>query len=63
MKHLLLGGLLVAAVTGPVLAQDYPSKEIQGIIQWGAGGSTDVVMRTVTPHAERAMNGKVVMRT
>ncbi|MDO5706187.1 MAG: tripartite tricarboxylate transporter substrate binding protein [Paracoccus sp. (in: a-proteobacteria)] len=62
MKHLLLGGLLAAAVAVPAFAQDYPSKEIQGIIQWGAGGSTDVVMRTVTPHAERAMNGKVVMR-
>jgi tripartite-type tricarboxylate transporter receptor subunit TctC len=30
-----------------------PTKEIQGIIQWGAGGSTDTVMRAVTPHAEK----------
>ncbi|MFV0292723.1 MAG: Bug family tripartite tricarboxylate transporter substrate binding protein [Paracoccus sp. (in: a-proteobacteria)] len=43
-------------------AQDYPSKEIQGIIQWGAGGSTDTVMRTVTPHAEQVLGGKVVMK-
>lgn len=62
MKHLLIGGLLAAALAIPAAAQDYPSKEIQGIIQWGAGGSTDVVMRTVTPHAERALGGKVVMR-
>jgi tripartite-type tricarboxylate transporter receptor subunit TctC len=46
---------------GPALAQ-YPNKEIQGIIQWGAGGSTDVVMRAVTPHAEAVLGGKVVMQ-
>ena len=49
------------SATGAV-AQDYPTKEIQGIIQWGAGGSTDTVMRTVTPHAEKVLGGKVVMK-
>jgi tripartite-type tricarboxylate transporter receptor subunit TctC len=43
-------------------AEDYPTTEIQGIIQWGAGGSTDSVMRAVTPHAEAALNGTVVMQ-
>lgn len=43
-------------------AQDYPTKEIQGIIQWGAGGSTDTVMRAVTPHAEEVLGGTVVMQ-
>ncbi|MDO5612686.1 MAG: tripartite tricarboxylate transporter substrate binding protein [Paracoccus sp. (in: a-proteobacteria)] len=62
MKHMLFGGLMAAAFAVPAFAQDFPAKEIQGIIQWGAGGSTDVVMRTVTPHAERALGGKVVMR-
>lgn len=53
----------LGAVMGTaVLAQDYPAKEIQGIIQWGAGGSTDTVMRTVTPHAEKVLGGKVVMK-
>lgn len=47
---------------GAALAQDYPGKEIQGIIQWGAGGSTDTVMRTVTPHAEEVLGGTVVMK-
>ncbi|MDO5620267.1 MAG: tripartite tricarboxylate transporter substrate binding protein [Paracoccus sp. (in: a-proteobacteria)] len=62
MKHLLIGGLTAAIFALPVAAQDYPAKEIQGVIQWGAGGSTDVVMRTVTPHAERILGQKVVMR-
>lgn len=54
---------MTTALTGAgALAQDYPAKEIQGIIQWGAGGSTDTVMRTVTPHAEQVLGGKVVMK-
>ncbi|THF73428.1 MAG: tripartite tricarboxylate transporter substrate binding protein [Sulfitobacter sp. SK025] len=44
------------------LAQEYPTKEIQGIIQWGAGGSTDTVMRSVTPHAEDVLGGTIVMQ-
>ena len=51
--------LLMAAT--PALA-DYPEREIQGIIQWGAGGSTDTVMRAVTPHAEEVLGGTVVMQ-
>ena len=51
--------LLMAAA--PALA-DYPEREIQGIIQWGAGGSTDTVMRAVTPHAEEVLGGTVVMQ-
>ena len=50
-----------AVLAGPALA-DYPEREIQGIIQWGAGGSTDTVMRAVTPHAEEALGGTVVMQ-
>ena len=62
MKSTLLGAAVALLVTtGPTLAQ-YPNKEIQGIIQWGAGGSTDVVVRAVTPHAETVLGGKVVMQ-
>ncbi|MBN8190138.1 tripartite tricarboxylate transporter substrate binding protein [Salipiger thiooxidans] len=63
MKRFVLGAvsaLVLGATTAA--AQDYPSKEIQGIIQWGAGGSTDTVMRSVTPHAEDALGGTVVMQ-
>jgi tripartite-type tricarboxylate transporter receptor subunit TctC len=67
MKPRSLGLALVAAfatlgVSTTAVRAQYPSKEIQGIIQWGAGGSTDVVMRAVTPHAETALGGKVVMQ-
>lgn len=62
MKKAWLGALAALALTtGPVAAQ-YPNKDIQGIIQWGAGGSTDTVIRAVTPHAETVLGGKVVMQ-
>jgi tripartite-type tricarboxylate transporter receptor subunit TctC len=62
MKSIWIGAVAaLAMMTGAAQAQ-YPNKEIQGIIQWGAGGSTDVVMRAVTPHAEAVLGGKVVMQ-
>ncbi len=63
MSRKLIGALVALGLSASVAtAQDYPSKEIQGIIQWGAGGSTDTVMRSVTPHAEDALGGTVVMQ-
>ncbi|MBZ4021348.1 tricarboxylate transport protein TctC [Rhodobacter sp. TJ_12] len=63
MKKKLFGAVSAAALVfaGAAMAE-YPEKEIQGIIQWGAGGSTDAVMRAVTPHAEEVLGGKVVMQ-
>ncbi|MFV0385433.1 tripartite tricarboxylate transporter substrate binding protein [Paracoccus sp. (in: a-proteobacteria)] len=63
MNRRIFVAVAAAALTAmPAFAQDYPAKEIQGIIQWGAGGSTDTVMRTVTPHAEEVLGGKVIMK-
>ncbi|MEI4471147.1 Bug family tripartite tricarboxylate transporter substrate binding protein [Frigidibacter sp. MR17.24] len=63
MKHVMFGAVsaLVLGLSA-AHAQDFPTKEIQGIIQWGAGGSTDTVMRSVTPHAEESLGGTVVMQ-
>lgn len=63
MSFKLMGAVMALGLSATIAAaQDYPSKEIQGIIQWGAGGSTDTVMRSVTPHAEAALGGTVVMQ-
>ena len=62
MKRILFGALGALALTATTVVAEYPEKEIQGIIQWGAGGSTDTVMRSVTPHAEAALGGTVVMQ-
>ena len=63
MKKLLLCAVSAFVfATASVSANDFPTKEIQGVIQWGAGGSTDTVMRSVTPHAEKVLGGTVVMQ-
>lgn len=63
MKSFVLGAVAALALGAPAaIAQDYPTKEIQGIIQWGAGGSTDTVMRSVTPHAEAVLGGTIVLQ-
>ena len=55
MKKTLIALTMAAASIATSALAEYPTKEIQGIIQWGAGGSTDTVMRSVTPHAEAAV--------
>ena len=62
MKRIIVGALSALALTATAAVAEYPEKEIQGIIQWGAGGSTDTVMRSVTPHAEEALGGTIVMQ-
>jgi tripartite-type tricarboxylate transporter receptor subunit TctC len=63
MSRTLIGAVVALGLTATAaFAQQFPTKEIQGIIQWGAGGSTDTVMRSVTPHAEKALGGTVVMQ-
>jgi tripartite-type tricarboxylate transporter receptor subunit TctC len=44
---LLLGVSMVLLVTGPAAgAEKYPSREIELMVPWAAGGATDVVFRT-----------------
>lgn len=62
MKHYILGAVSALVLGSAAAASDFPTREIQGIIQWGAGGSTDVVMRTVTPFAEEALGGTIVLQ-
>ena len=51
MKNSIFGGLVLAALLGcawPAHAQDYPSRPIKVIVPADAGGTTDVMARTVT---------------
>lgn len=57
---MLSAAMAVMLSAGTALAQ-FPERDLQGIIQWGAGGSTDVVMRAVTPRAEEILGRSVVM--
>jgi tripartite-type tricarboxylate transporter receptor subunit TctC len=49
---------MLSAVAG---AQEFPEREMLGVIMWGAGGATDVVARGVTPAVEEALGKPIVM--
>lgn len=53
---------LTSAFSGLSLAADnYPSRDINAIVQWGAGGLTDIVMRRVAPLAEEELGRKIIV--
>mgnify|MGYP000462915318 CR=1 FL=1 len=62
-KHFIgaVAALSVSVAAGTGSAADFPSKDIQGVIMWGAGGGTDVVSRAVTPMAEDALGKSIVL--
>jgi tripartite-type tricarboxylate transporter receptor subunit TctC len=53
---------LVMALAVPALAADFPTKDISGIIQWGAGGATDNVARAMTPYVEKVLGKQIVLQ-
>jgi tripartite-type tricarboxylate transporter receptor subunit TctC len=61
-----LGGLAalpLLGAAGRAAAQEaFPTRDLLGIIQWGAGGATDVTARAVTPHVEAALGQKIVLQ-
>lgn len=61
MSYRKLLGIAALAVSTAATAA-YPEREISGIIQWGAGGATDVVSRALQPAAEAALGKKIVMQ-
>lgn len=61
MKKRFISTLAVLAFAAAPAFADYPNKDIQGIIQWGAGGSTDAVMRAVSPAAEKVLGTDIVL--
>ncbi|WP_022665794.1 Bug family tripartite tricarboxylate transporter substrate binding protein [Desulfospira joergensenii] len=57
-----LFALFLVSFTGfQAIAADFPSKDIQGIIMWGAGGGTDNATRAITPLAEPYLGKQVVL--
>ena len=64
-RHLLAAAC--ASVAGSTIAlpswaqSNYPTRDISGIIQWGAGGGTDVAVRGYTPYAEEVLGRKILM--
>lgn len=48
------------ALSGQALAE-YPERNITGTIQWGAGGATDNVARSLTPHVEELLDTTIIL--
>ena len=59
---LLLGVLIVYGLASVSFAQTFPTKDLSGVIQWGAGGATDNVARAVTPLVEKHLGKQVVLQ-
>jgi tripartite-type tricarboxylate transporter receptor subunit TctC len=57
-----LAALATAGFTGQAQAQNYPERDITAVIQWGAGGGTDVAMRGYAPYAEEALGKKIILQ-
>jgi tripartite-type tricarboxylate transporter receptor subunit TctC len=53
--------LLCGVAIAPSGAQVFPERSITGIIQWGAGGTTDRISRRITPLAERGLGQRIVL--
>lgn len=51
----------VIALTAPLQAANYPSRDLQGIIMWGAGGGTDGMSRALTPNVEPHLGNDIVL--
>ncbi len=45
----------------PVQATDFPTKEVQVIIPWAAGGATDLIFRALAPYAAKHLGKAVVI--
>ncbi len=57
-----LAAVLATTLGGQALAQAYPARDVTAVIQWGAGGGTDVAMRGYAPYAEEALGKKIVLQ-
>src|SRR5690606_4491509 len=61
MNRTILIAAGLAATASLAAAQDFPERELLGVIMWAAGGATDVVARAVTPAAQEALGRPIVL--
>ena len=58
MKRKLIIGMTLALMAAPAAAADFPSRPIQVIVPYSAGGSTDLSLRVVADTFKRLYDGK-----
>ena len=61
-KGLLIVGLVMVGFFSLSQAADFPTKDLSGIIMWGAGGATDNVARAVTPLLEKHLGKQIILQ-
>ncbi|SDG22476.1 Bug family tripartite tricarboxylate transporter substrate binding protein [Thalassobaculum litoreum] len=61
MKSLLGAGAALLMFSAAASAQNFPERELLGVVMWGAGGATDTVARAVNPAAEEALGKPIVV--
>ncbi len=62
MKKFLLAMFLVLSLVFGAFAADYPTQNINGVVQWGAGGGTDSLMRPLSAIAEQILGKSIIIQ-
>ncbi len=57
----LLVALVGLAGAWPAAAQNYPERQINGIVPFGAGGGSDIIARTVAEELSKALGQPIVV--
>lgn len=61
IRPMLVACLLLAAVTGPALAQGWPTGPVRMFVGFGAGGSTDIIARDIAAGLDKAWGQPVIV--
>lgn len=57
----ILVAVLAIAWAWPVLAADFPTKEVQIIVPWATGGATDLIFRALATQTEKYLGKAVIV--
>ncbi|MFC6670484.1 Bug family tripartite tricarboxylate transporter substrate binding protein [Marinobacterium aestuariivivens] len=61
LYRILSTAVLTGTMAGASFAADFPEKDFQGVIMWGAGGAMDNVARAITPIVELELGKSIVL--
>ena len=54
--------ILILALAIPATASDYPTKNVTGVVLWGAGGTTDSLIRPLSAVAEQYLGKSIIIQ-
>ena len=54
--------ILVLALAIPATAADYPTRNVTGVVLWGAGGTTDSLIRPLSAVAEQYLGKSIIIQ-